>query len=142
MSATTPKLTLIANPKTHKDRENNKAYYQEKFFSKKQKEQLKETKRKEDIAWKDIGVRQQNGTNGCLSAGVSKNNKCVQKQNWEYTKESLKIFHANLNNLNVNTSKDDCEKGLPLSSELNASIVPEIVSIKSTEVVDSWEDLY
>ena len=48
------KLTLIANPKSRKDWENNQAYYQEKFFSRKQKQVLKEAKRKEEIAWKEI----------------------------------------------------------------------------------------
>lgn len=143
MSATTTtKLTLIANPKTRKDRENNQAYYQDKFFSKKQKQVLKETKRKEEIAWKDIDVRQQNGTNGNLSGGTAKSNKCLQRQNWEYTKESLKIFQTNLNNPIVNTGVVDDEKDLTDPINANVSNVPETVSINlNNEVVDSWEDL-
>ena len=38
------KLTLIENPKTRKDWENNKAYYQQKFFTEKQKKDEKTMK--------------------------------------------------------------------------------------------------
>ena len=142
MSATTAKLTLIANPKTRKDRENNQAYYQEKFFSRKQKQVLKETKRKEEIAWKEIDVRQQNGTNGNLSGGTAKSNKCLQRQNWEYTKESMMIYHANLNNSSANTENDN---EIDLTNPIDANVsndVSETVSINSNEVVESWEDLF
>ena len=58
MSSSSTERTLIANPKRFKDWENNKLYYRERFFSKKQKEVVIEIERKNEIAYKHIATRQ------------------------------------------------------------------------------------
>ena len=141
------KLTLIANPKSRKDWENNQAYYQEKFFSRKQKQVLKEAKRKEEIAWKEIDVRQQNGLCNSLFYTSANGDKNVKRANWKHTAESLAIFQNSLQNLEDNTDTHDWEENLCGTAEVAAS--ENVINLKgnvcivgvSSEVVDSWEDL-
>jgi len=137
------KLTLIANPRNFADRENNKAYYQAKFFSKGQKESLKEKKRKEEIARKEIAKRQEFGENGGLSGRCALSKK-KQEENWNYTKESLRIYHERMNE--GRTQPDSVvpsDEGKCIDAVLPPSEIRAVVAIEplSVEVVDSWEDL-
>ena len=144
MSASNSKLTLIANPRNFAERENNKAYYQAKFFSKSQKESLKEKKRKEEIARKEIAKRQEFGENGGLSFRHTLS-KGKQEENWKYMKERLKIYHESMNE--GRTQTDDpvvpTDEGKCIDAVLPPSEIRAVVAIEplSAEVVDSWEDL-
>ena len=143
MSASNSKLTLIANPKNFAERENNKAYYQAKFFSKTQKESLKEKKRKEEIVLKEIAKRHEFGDNPLVGRNV--NNKSKQMAEWEYKKESLKIFYERMNiqpgvEPSVSVVPDFGEPVVMVDLTPNESVGITITPL-STEEVDSWEDL-
>jgi hypothetical protein len=62
------KLVLITNPKNHKERENNKEYYRQKFFSKSQLKKVEDDKRKLEIAVKQIDQRSNGGGCNALTA--------------------------------------------------------------------------
>jgi len=134
MSAST-KLTLIANPKTFAERENNKAYYQQKFFSKGQKEALKEKKRKEEIARNEIAKRQEFSECGGL-CGRNLTGKSSKKTEWEYKKESLKI---SLGKTNVTTEEHEPEIAVVVSEPSNVSTTN--IQLLTEVLVDSWEEL-
>jgi len=143
MSSSTSKLTLIANPKNFAERENNKAYYQAKFFSKGQKESLKENKRKEEVVLKEIAKRHEFGDNPLIGRNV--NNKSKQLSNWEYKKESMKIFYEKMNiqsgiEADVLTPSDVVEPVSTIDLTPNESVGITIKPL-SVEEVDSWEDL-
>lgn len=142
MSASNSKLTLIAIPRNFAERENNKAYYQAKFFSKSQKESLKEKKRKEEIARKEIAKRQEFGENGGLSFRHTLS-KGKQEENWKYMKESLKIYHERMNEGRTQTDPVHTDEGKCIDDVLPPSEVRAVVAIEplSAEVVDSWEEL-
>jgi len=150
MSSQTNKLTLIANPRNFAERENNKAYYQAKFFSKGQKESLKEKKRKEEIMRKEIAKRQEFGENGGLS-GRCVFSKTKEMKNWEYTKESMKIFHERMNHLSSNDTHDGNTNTDIVTMEPVETIDQGVTSIDGSSIitikplteeeVESWEDL-
>lgn len=143
MSASNSKLTLIANPKNFAERENNKAYYQAKFFSKSQKETLKEKKRKEEVVLKEIAKRHEFGDNPLIGRNV--NNKSKQMADWEYKKESLKIYYERMNihpgsEPSISVVPDFVEPVVTVDLTPNNSVGITITPL-STEEVDSWEDL-
>jgi len=147
MSASNSKLTLIANPKNFAERENNKAYYQAKFFSKGQQVCLKEKKRKEEVARKEIAKRHEFGDNPLVGRNV--NSKSKQLADWEYTKKSLKLYHERMNiqtggdEKDVVTSSLDVDESVvtPVVTTLNVSDSITTITPLSGEEVDSWEDL-
>lgn len=130
------KLVLIENPKNFKDRENNRMYYQQKFFSKKQKDDLKETQRKQAIAKAIIATRQEYGTCGQLSCRAAGGSKFAEKEAWKYHAESMKVvyekYHKPPSTLEP-TSTTVEEK------PIEEPVIPAFNF--PTEVVDSWEDL-
>lgn len=63
-------LTLIEKPKNRSERENNEAYYQQRFFSKNQLRSLEERTRQAEIAHKIISQRDKGGNNS-LNGGCA-----------------------------------------------------------------------
>jgi len=133
-SAVSPKLMLIDNPKTRKDWDNNKLYYQQKFFSKKQKIVLKETERKQEIALKHISTRQPHvsGVDGGMSCS-----KKAKELNWKYHAEGISIYQKNMTE---NETSGIVEETTLVKSNNTKSEDQSTLQILSMEV-DDWEDL-
>lgn len=151
IASSSQKLTLIENPKTRKDWENNKAYYQQKFFTEKQKKDERDKKHKLKQAQKIIGDRQAFGTCGMMAFRAGHESEAAEKRAWVYKMESMKIERErypipplkketipSVLEAEVNSHpKDDSatETAFPVdNSYLNLNCRPE-------EAVDSWEDL-
>jgi hypothetical protein len=146
------KLTLIENPKTRKDWENNKAYYQQKFFTEKQKKDERDRIHKLTQAKKIIGLRQEYGMCGRLACRAGHDSEAAEKRAWAYKVESMKIEHERYHKKPVNTEttsnileaevdshpnggNSETETPFPVDNcYLNLTHRPE-------EAVDSWEDL-
>jgi hypothetical protein len=141
------KLVLIEKPKNSKERENNRMYYQQKFFSKKQKNDLKEAQRKQAIANAIIATRQEFGTFGELSFRASGGSKHAKKEAWKYHMEGMKVIHEKYHKSLDNSSP--IHQSEPILSTVEEEIVEQdplipvlnVLNIHSSEVVDSWEDL-
>jgi hypothetical protein len=142
------RLTLIENPKSRKDWDNNKLYYQQKFFSKKQKDVLKETERKQEIALKHISTRQPHVSG--VDGGYSSSKK-TKESDWKYRAESISIFQKQMRkNENWN---DDCIVSCETSSIVEKTNDVDVecnntknenqstVQIIMSTNVDDWEDL-
>jgi hypothetical protein len=150
MSSATAKLVLIEKPRNFKERENNRMYYQQKFFSKKQKDDLKETQRKQAIAKAIIGIRQEFGQCGQLYSRAAGGSKFAEKEAWKYHAESMKVVYEKYHKPSSTpeptpeptpeTVEDD---PVVQHEEHEEPVVPvlNVLNIHPTEVVDSWEDL-
>jgi len=149
-SSSSQKLVLIEKPKNQRERENNKAYYQEKFFSLKQKRDLEERKHAVLLAYKDIDKRQEYGTSGTICGGhslsVNPSNrrskaKAIER---EVAKAILARAAAAATNPVEHKKKQEEEGGQlnPLLFEVNTHPHPHLnIQLQTGEVVDSWEDL-
>ena len=137
MSATSQRLTLVENPKTRKDWENNKLYYQQKFFSKNQKDVLKEKERKQEIALKHISIRQPHvsGVDGGMSCP-----KKVRESNWKYRAESISIFQKQMNDGSTDADNSEENKPVDCNDTKTENKTQYIIQITSTNV-DDWEEL-
>lgn len=144
-TARSSKLTLVANPKTRKDWENNKAYYQEKFFSDKQKQVLREKKRKEEAALSEIGKRQEYSTHGTLAYRSGCMSKHAEKEAWKHHLESYKIYYETYHKPQVTTDTTTEEQTIQEQEEQtivnNEDDNDKYININPTVVVDSWEEL-
>jgi hypothetical protein len=141
-------LTLIENPKSYKDRENNKAYYQEKFFSKGQKRALNEKNRKEEVARKIIGERQKFGEFGQLYFNSSGGNcEKTKKENWKYTSDGIKLFQDSLKSQSP-SDEPPHDNSFGLEDNVVPPEIPTpmpVIQVTLTPLVsqevDSWEEL-
>lgn len=145
-TSSSQKLVLIEKPKNQRERENNKAYYQEKFFSLKQKKDLEERKHAVLLAYKDIDKRQEYGTSGTICGGhsLSVNPTNRRRKAKAIEREVAKAIIARAANNRVEKKNEDSieENGQlnPLLFEVNTH--PHLnIQIQTGEVVDSWEDL-
>jgi hypothetical protein len=146
MSSATAKLVLIEKPRNFKERENNRMYYQQKFFSKKQKDDLKETQRKQAIAKAIIATRQEFGTCGQLACRAAGGSKFAEKEAWKYHAESMKVVYEKYHKPSSTpepTQETVEEEPVVQHEEHEEPVVPvlNVLNIHPTEVVDSWEDL-
>ena len=146
-TSSSQKLVLIEKPKNQRERENNKAYYQQKFFSLKQKRELEERKHAVLLAYKDIDKRQEYGTSGTICGGhsLSVNTTNRRRKAKSIEREVAKAITARAANNSVEHKKEDdieeTEQLNPLLFEVN--IHPHLnIQLQTGEVVDSWEDLY
>jgi hypothetical protein len=156
VTAESKKLVLIKNPRNCKERENNKAYYREKFFSSKMKKDHAEKERKYKVAINIIGVRQEYGACGRLACRAGNESIAAEKREWEYKKESMGIVFEKYQKqeFNKNTASS-IPTPLPITepefdSEPKDANSPECHDDTNTylnlhqsqvEVVDSWEEL-
>ncbi len=156
VTSTQKKLTLIEKPKSRKDWENNKAYYQQKFFSNKQKKDLEERKHKEEMALKEIGKRQEFGSCGILAYRAGGGSKIAERKAWEYKMESMKVvyekYYNNADNTNtpIPSGSDVLEAEVDSHPRDNSNVTECSFPVdnsylnlhhRTDEAVDSWEDL-
>jgi len=137
------KLVLIEKPKNFKERENNRMYYQQKFFSKKQKEDLKETQRKQAIVKAIIGIRQEFGASGQLYSRAGGGSKYAEKEAWKYHAESMKVVYEKYHKPLVESTVSNQPEPVAEEPVAEEPVIPtlNVINIHPTEVVDSWEDL-
>ena len=150
-SSSSTKLVLIEKPKNFKERENNRMYYQQKFFSKKQKEDLKETQRKQAIANAVIASRQEYGDCGRLACRSAGGSKFAEREAWKYHMESMKVVYEKYHKPLVEpvvttqlvTTMERIEEETLVQEPIEEPVIPalNIHNIHPIEVVDSWEDL-
>lgn len=129
-SSSSSNISLISNPKTRKDWENNKLYYQQKFFSKSQKNILREMERKTEIALKHISTRQPHvsGVNGGKEPEFKKKNAA-----WKYHAESMNLYQKGMI-----VESPQSPPPTPLSSpKIQEEFAPRISQIE----VEDWEEL-
>jgi hypothetical protein len=131
------KVTLIANPKSRKDWDNNKLYYQQKFFSKTQQSVLNENTRKADVALKQIAVRQPS-VSGVDGGSQSKKFKLTQ---WKIHSEGLKTFQQKLTNPDETVNSDNVSDGLNDIESCKSVTEIETTPTITIPEVDDWEDL-
>lgn len=154
IASSSQKLTLIENPKTRKEWENNKAYYQQKFFSCKQKKDEREKKYKLEQAQKIIGERQAYGMCGTLGFRAGHASKAAEKKAWEYKMESMKVEYERYHKKPENTETTITTSNVleaevdshPKDNSANETPFPVdnsylSLSHRPQEAVDSWEDL-
>jgi hypothetical protein len=143
------KLVLIKNPRNCKERENNKAYYREKFFSSKMKKDHADKERKYKVAINIIGVRQEYGACGRLACRAGNESRAAEKREWEYKKESMTVVFEKYHKQEI-TENTPSSTEPEFDSEPKDINSPESHNDKNThlnlnqsqvEVVDSWEDL-
>lgn len=141
------KLVLIEKPKNQRERENNKAYYQEKFFSLKQKRDLEERNHAVLLAYKDIDKRQELGTHGTMGGGqsltVNKNNRGRKAKAIEREVSKAIIARAATNHVKKNDEDNIEETGQLNQLLFEVNTHPHLnIQLQTGELVDSWEDLY
>lgn len=155
IASSSQKLTLIEKPKTRKDWENNKAYYQEKFFSDKQKKDEREKLYKLKQAKKVIGERQAFGICGMLAFRAGHDSEAAEKRSWKYKVESMKLEYERYHKKPENTETtvttfnilqaevESQPKDNSLTEETPFPVENCYLSLihRPEEAVDSWEDL-
>jgi len=119
-------LTLIANPKTRKDWENNQKYYRQKHFSKGQLEKFESDKKRVEMIYTQVIAKHGSGENNALDMGL-----VLSKGKKNNTKPVIPAASA-------------AEEPVP---ETNVETTPVVEAAASTlpvillEEVDDWESL-
>jgi len=146
------KLTLIETPKTRKEWENNKAYYQQKFFTTHQKKELRENKNKLEQAMKVIGKRQEFGLCGIMHFRSGNDSESAKKRAWQYKMESMHIEYeryykqpATTTPLKVDILEAEVDTHPDNSFTPDCSCPTDTsyfdLNNRTDEIVDSWEEL-
>jgi hypothetical protein len=127
MNSNSNTIVLIENPKTFKDRENNKLYYRQKFFSKTQLNVLEKNAKFAEEANKHITKR----ANGGGGIGATMSGTCTNCPNYKNPKKNKQILPNSLS-----LSKEVEEEEHEIKEEKQTNIVA-----LSLQEVDSWEEL-